>query len=238
MTPLHLPVLRGGRRPASSAILVLHGGQENNPSPTSRWQLSYLRMADMYVGLRRRSQQCAVYSLRYAVRGWNSTTDGAVAPVEDARWALERITRAHPGVEIALLGHSMGGRTALAVADHPCVVGVCGLAPWLPEAEPLPTQLSGRRFVLAHGTADRTTSPELSASYARRLQLAGAQVARYELDSGGHALLEEAALWHRFAVRTTLGLVGDRPLPTGVRRALADGSDEALAAPLRSFLGS
>lgn len=232
------PVLRGGRRRASSAILVLHGGQEHNPSPTSRWQLSYLRMADMYVGMRRLSRHCAVYSLRYAVRGWNSSSDGAVAPVKDARWALERITEAHPDVPIALLGHSMGGRTAFAVADHLCVVGVCGLAPWLPEAEPLPAQLSGRRFVLAHGTADRTTSPEFSAAYAQRLQLAGARVARYELASGGHALLEEAALWHRFAVRTTLGLVGDRPLPTGVRRALADGSDEALAAPLRSFLGS
>ncbi len=235
MSTLRSPVLRGGGRRAGSAILVLHGGQEHNTSPTSRWQLSYLRMADMYAGLRRLSRNCAVYYLRYAVRGWNGGGDGTVAPVKDASWALDQITAAHPNVPIALLGHSMGARVAFAVAGHPRVVGVCALAPWLPEAEPLPAPLSGGGFVLAHGTADRTTSPALSASYARRLRQAGAKVARYEQVDGGHALLDQPALWHRFAVRTTLGLAGDAPLPDGVRRALAGDCDRTLALPLAGF---
>lgn len=229
------PVLRGGRGVARSAILVLHGGQEHNTSPTSRWQLSYVRMLDMYVGLRRLSRDCAVYSLRYAVRGWNGDAQGAVGPVDDARWALDEITREHAAVPIALLGHSMGGRTAFAVADHPDVVGVCALAPWLPEAEPLPALPRAARFVIGHGTSDRTTSPELSASYAQRLLREGSQVARYELLAGGHGLLQEPGLWHRFAVRTTLGLVGDRSLPAGVQRALVSDADATLALPLNSF---
>jgi pimeloyl-ACP methyl ester carboxylesterase len=234
VTSTATPVLRGGRRYARSAILVLHGGQEHNASPTSRWQLSYLRMLDMYVGLRRWSRECAVYSLRYAVRGWNDSLKGTVAPVMDTRWALDRITSTHPGVPIALLGHSMGGRTAFAVADHPDVVGLCALAPWLPKTEPLPQRLD-KRFVIAHGTADPVTSPALSAAYARRLQHAGASIARFELAAGGHALLDRPALWHRFAVRTTLGLVGDLDLPAGVARALAGDSEAMLALPLEDF---
>ena len=191
-------------------------------------------MLDMYVGLRRWSRECAVYSLRYAVRGWNDSSEGTVAPVTDTHWALDRITATHPCVPIALLGHSMGGRTAFAVADHPDVVGLCALAPWLPEAEPLPQRLD-RRFVIAHGTADPTTSAQLSAAYARRLLHAGASIARYELAGGGHALLDRPALWHRFAVRTTLGLVGDRDLPFGVAGALAGDSEGMLALPLDDF---
>lgn len=229
------PVLRGGSRLAGSAILVLHGGQEHSTLPTSRRQLSYLRMTDMYVGLRRLSRDCAVYSLRYAVRGWNGGGSGSIAPVNDACWALDQITATHPGVHVTLLGHSMGARVAFAIAGHPQVTGVCALAPWLPEAEPLPAALSHRRFVLAHGTADRTTSPVLSASYAQRLRLAGALVARYEQADGGHALLDQPRLWHRFAVRTTLGLASDRPLPDGVRRALASDCERSLALPLAGF---
>ena len=136
----------------------------------------------------------------------------------DARWALDRISAQLPGAPIALLGHSMGGRTAFAVADDPRVVGVCGLAPWLPDGEPLPPADSDARFVIAHGTADPTTSAPLSLAYAERLRAQGAAVARFELPDAKHALLDKPRLWRRFAVRTTLGLVGDRPAP-GRRRA-------------------
>lgn len=223
--------LRGGRRDARSAVLVLHGGQEHNSAPTSQRQLSYLRMLDMYAGLRRAARHCAVYLLRHGVRGWNAI-NGAGAPVAEAWDALETITTRHPGAPVALLGHSMGGRTAFAVAGHPGVVGVCALAPWLPESEPLPTFGPSAHFVLAHGTGDRTTSPLLSLQYADRLQARGATVARFELEPGDHALLRSAPLWHRFAVRTTLGLVGNRQLPAGVAAALHEGS---LNVPLADF---
>ncbi len=164
--------LRGGRPHARSAVLVLHGGQEQSSTPTSRRQLSYLRMLDMYVGLRRTAPDCAVYVLRHGVRGWNAT-NGSGAPVAEAWDALDTIASTHPGAPVALLGHSMGGRTAVAAAAHPSVAGVCALAPWLPESEPLPDAASSAHFVLAHGTDDRTTSPLLTLQYAERLRARG-----------------------------------------------------------------
>jgi pimeloyl-ACP methyl ester carboxylesterase len=214
-----MPHLRGGRRSADSAVLLLHGGRQDSTMPTSPFQLSYLRMLDMYAGLRRQSRACAVYLLRFRVRGWNSGPDGP-DPVADARWALAQIRSRHGGVPVGLLGHSMGGRTAFAVADDPTVVGVCALAPWLPQQEPLPPVRSSTRYVMAHGTSDRMTSPPLSLVYARRLRAAGNQVARFEFEGAGHALLDQPALWHEFAVRTALGLVGDRPMPPTIEAAL------------------
>ena len=54
---------------------------------------------------------------------------------------------------VVLLGHSMGGRTAVAVADDPSVVGVVALAPWLPagRAERRP----GRQAVRGGARAQR-----------------------------------------------------------------------------------
>jgi acetyl esterase/lipase len=71
------------------------------------------------------------------------------------------------------------------------------------------------------------TSAALSKVYARRLHAAGAAVARFEFPGAGHALLDDPVLWHRFAVRTTLGLVGDGPLPPAIEAALqARGSED------------
>ncbi len=237
MTKQTIPHLHGGGggRQAQSAVLVLHGGREHGTMATSPFQLSYLRMLDMYAGLRRQSRSCAVYLLRYRLRGWNSA-HGVPDPVLDARWALERIAADHGDVPIGLLGHSMGARTAFAVCDDPRVVGVCALAPWLPEREPLPPVRGGARYVIAHGTSDRMTSPLLSMRYARRLREAGSQAARFEFDGGKHALLDEPALWHQFAVRTTLGLVGDRPLPAAIEAALDGDLNPGLDLALSSAL--
>lgn len=228
------PVLRGGGPGAAAAVLVLHGGQEANPAPTRRSHLPSLRMLDLYAGLRLRSRDCAVYRLRYRVVGWNGNLDEP-DPVVDARWALDRIADLQGDVPVALLGHSMGGRTALAVADRPTVVGVCALAPWLPEREPLVPPRPDLRVVLAHGTADRMTSAELAARYAARLRATGVAVARFEQPDGRHALLDQPWLWHRFAVTTTLGLVGDRPLPRAVRAGLDGTDDRTLRLPLDRF---
>lgn len=236
MTPSRQPHLQGGNHDADRAILVLHGGREHGTMPTSITQLSYLRMLDLYAGLRHRSRSTAVYLLRYRVRGWNPGKP-VPDPVVDARWALDQISARHPLAPIALLGHSMGGRTAFAVSDHPQVVGVCGLAPWLPPGEPLPRVTGSAAYVLAHGTADKMTSPALSHAYARRLRAAGGRVARFELPDAKHAMLDQPALWHRFAVGTTLGLVGDGPLPTAVANQLdvAD-HDGSLDLPLAEAL--
>lgn len=234
MPSSHRPRLRGGRDDADSAVLVLHGGREHSFEVTAPLQLSYLRMLDMYVGLRRASNSCAVYLLRYRVRGWNPGS-AEPDPVIDGRWALDHIRRRHGDVPVALLGHSMGGRTAFGLADDESVVGVCGLAPWLPDGEPLPSHRPGQRFVIAHGTADQMTSSPLSTSYAQRLRHSGATVAKFEDAGGRHELLNHSGLWHRFAVQTTLGLVGDRPMPVGVTNALATNEAAGLQTPLPQF---
>jgi predicted esterase len=238
MTKSSIPHLLGGhKRHAQSAVLVLHGGREHSTMATSPFQLSYLRMLDMYAGLRQQSQSCAVYLLRYRMRGWNPG-HGVPDPVADARWALEQISDRHGDIPIGLLGHSMGGRVAFAIAGDPRVVGICGLAPWLPPHEPLPPARAGIRYVIAHGTSDRMTSPPLSLSYARRLRASGGEVARYEFEGGRHALLDQPALWHQFAVRTTLGLVGDRPLPRAIETAFDDGQSSGLDGALSTALAS
>lgn len=218
----------------TSAILVLHGGREHSRQPTSSHQLAVLRMLDMYVGLRRQSTGAAVYLLRHRVRGWNPDGTGRIDPdpVVDARWALDQITDRHGDLPIGLLGHSMGGRTAFAVAADPRVVGLCGLAPWLPPGEPLVEARGDQRFVIAHGTSDRMTSAPASLLYAERLRASGAQVARFELEGAGHSLLDRPLLWHRFAVEVPLGLVGDRDLPSAVSAAFAPRDPATLRLPL------
>ena len=238
MTTDRPATLRGGAPrqldAVRSAVLVLHGGREHSIQPTSSHQLSLLRMLDMYVGLRRQSTGAAVYLLRHRVRGWNPDAgdEGEPDPVVDARWALDQISERHGAVPIGLLGHSMGGRTAFAVAADPRVVGVCGLAPWLPEGEPLVAARPDQRFVIAHGTADRTTSAPASLLYAERLRAAGAAVTRFELAGAGHALLGKPFLWHRFAVAVSLGLVGDRDLPPAVRASFRPEGASPLRLPL------
>ena len=217
------PRLRGGRAGASSAILVLHGGREHGHEATHPGQLAHLRMLDLYLGLRRSGPDCAVYLLQHRVRGWNAGL-AEPSPVADARWALSQIRAAHQDVPIALLGHSMGGRTAMAVAATPGVVGVCALAPWLPTDEPLPPQDGSRRIVIAHGSADRTTSPGESEAFARRLRDRGDSVTFVVQPGGRHALLDGFWDWHRFAVRSTLAMVDAAPWPIALRAALDDGS--------------
>jgi alpha-beta hydrolase superfamily lysophospholipase len=232
--------LRGGAPrqvdAVTSAVLVLHGGREHSVRPTSSNQLSVLRMLDMYVGLRRRSHGAAIYLLRHRVRGWNPDSTGGKEPdpVVDARWALSQIHEWHGDVPVALLGHSMGGRTAFAAADDPQVVGVCGLAPWLPLGEPLVRARPGQRFVIAHGTSDKMTSAPASLVYAQRLRASGAAVARFELEGAKHSLLDQPLLWHRFAVAVPLGLVGDRELPAAVTAAFTPTGSGTLRLPLSS----
>lgn len=223
----------------TSAVLVLHGGQEHSIRRTAARQVAILRMLDMYAGLRHGSRGAAVYLLRHRVRGWNSDATGRVEPdpVIDARWALEQISDQHGDVPVGLLGHSMGGRTAFTVADDPRVVGVCALAPWLPPDEPVVRPRADQRFVIAHGTGDRMTSAPGSLLYAERLRASGARIARFELEGAGHSLLDRPFLWHRFAVSVTLGLVGDRDLPAAVSAAFTPTGPAALRVPLASVGG-
>ena len=140
-----------------AVVLVLHGGQERSTVPATRWYPAYWRMVPFARDLRRagRGAGVAVWLMCNRYRGWNQPE---LDPVADARWALEAIRRAHPGVPVVLVGHSMGGRVALRVADDPAIAGVCVLAPWTPAGEPV-AQLADRTVLIAHGDRDRITDP-------------------------------------------------------------------------------
>ncbi len=146
--------------------------------------------------------------LRYGVRGWNAAPGAVPSPVPDARWALEQVRDELGEVPVVLLGHSMGGRTAVAVADDPSVVGVVALAPWLPPGEPF-AALEGRQLAVAHGRRDRITSLRDSRAFCQDAQAVAAGVELRDMGRAGHYLLRHVCAWNAFAVTRSLRQLGD-----------------------------
>lgn len=183
------------RGPVRAVALVLHGGAEAGFSRVRPWGPAYLRMVPVARALHRAAawHGVEVRLLRNRVRGWN---DPEMHPVADARWALERVREERAGAPVLLVGHSMGGRVALRVADDPAVTAVCALAPWTPDAEPV-EPVRGRDVVIAHGVWDRITRPSESYTYARRAGHEGARVARFEILGEGHTMLRRPGVWNR-----------------------------------------
>jgi pimeloyl-ACP methyl ester carboxylesterase len=204
---LHVDEPRG---PACGIALVLHGGREHSLDPVRSGQLAVVRMLPFAAALRRAGSPhgLVVARLRYAVRGWNG---GVQSPVADARWALGRLDERFPGVPVALVGHSMGGRTALHVAAFPTVRSVVGLAPWIEETDPV-AQLRGRRVLIVHGDRDRVTSPRRSAEYARAASAVAESVSYVAVRAEGHAMLRRAGVWHRLAAGFVTGVLCGAPV--------------------------
>ncbi|WP_103336185.1 alpha/beta hydrolase [Amycolatopsis sp. CA-126428] len=188
-----------------AVVLVLHGGAERGTGSVAPWKLAYVRMVPIARALHRagRRDGVEVRLLRNRRYGWNAPAED---PIEDARWALERIREDHPGLPVVLVGHSMGARVALRVADDPAVRGVCALAPWTPRGEPVEA-VAGKSVLVVHGTLDRMTSPAESHAYAERAADVAARVARFEIANEGHAMLRRARVWTRLAVAFTLDLL-------------------------------
>jgi pimeloyl-ACP methyl ester carboxylesterase len=216
-----------GADSVGSIVLVMHGGETASIKTAGRRRGPYLRMIPFAAALHRRGRGrgLSVRLLRYRYRGWN---EPEMHPVADARWALDHLGEHHPNVPVALLGHSMGARTALRVADHPAVVAVCALAPWTPEDEPV-HQLAGRSVLIAHGDRDRVTDPRLSYRYAVRARAVSDRVCRFDVLGDGHAMLRRPRDWTALVTRfiePALGrsdpdpLIIDamaRPIPGGLR---------------------
>lgn len=149
-------------------------------------------------GAMRANRAVPVVTLRYRYRGWNDS-DGTRTPdsVRDAFTALKLIERRLGPVPVILIGHSLGGRTAVRVADYRTVCAVAALAPWLPLGEPVAT-LAGRSVLIAHGRRDRVTDIEHSIAFATRaVDVADAVYLR--LLDDGHSMLRAASAWHRLA---------------------------------------
>lgn len=196
--------------PVRGIVLVLHGGRARSNARARANQLAVLRMRPFANELAAagRGDGLAVAQLRYRVRGWNGDLQ---SPVHDARWALRRLAERFPDVPVALVGHSMGGRTALYVADEPNVRAVVALAPWIERGDPV-GPLTGRRVLIAHGDHDRLTSPKASAAYARAAAGIAASVSYVVVRAERHAMLRRAAVWHTLSTGFVLGvLFGTRP---------------------------
>ena len=221
------PVLireRDAGSPVRAAALVLHGGRETSVAPVTAHQLAVLRMVPIARHLSNAGAAAGlgVWRLRFRYRGWNADAH----PVADVRWAVRQLRDQVGDVPVVLVGHSMGGRAALRAADEPGVVGIVGLAPWVPPGEPH-EQIVGRRLLVVHGTRDRTTSAKASKALVDAVRadaLAGVvshdatpDEAAYDptfvhLRGGGHAMLRRAALWDELTADFVLhAALGTRP---------------------------
>ncbi|MDV8149388.1 alpha/beta hydrolase [Arthrobacter sp. B10-11] len=177
--------------------LVLHGGRSHSYEPVEARHLSPARMVPFAKQLHRAGSKhgLAVWTLRNSVRGWNGPD---MSPLQDARWALARIHEEHPGVPVYLLGHSMGGLTAICAADDPQVDAVVALAPWL-NAETPAGNVAGRKVLIVHGSRDRWTSPAQSLKFARRAADRADELHYVSLAGAGHFMFRKVGLWHALA---------------------------------------
>jgi pimeloyl-ACP methyl ester carboxylesterase len=192
-----------------AVVIALPGGTEHSYRRGSRLQAPYLRMAEMATSIHLwgRARGIGVWQVRYRYRGWNGDE---MSPVDDGLAALEALRREWGTVPAVLLGHSMGGRTALRLAGDPSVRGVVALAPWLPEGEPT-SQLAGRRIVLAHGRRDRVVPLSTTIAFAEaavRMRDAPS-VETIVVNGAGHALLRRPVTWDRIVRRSVGRIIGD-----------------------------
>lgn len=196
---------------ATAAVVVLHGGGSRQGgmmvSPT---QLSVLRM----IPIARRTAKAgrgrlAVFRLLNSRRGW----DAHHTPVDDARWAMDRVRRRlGDSMDVGLIGHSLGGRAALLAGAIPGVRSVVALAPFVYPQDGS-ADLSGRKVLVVDGSRDRIARPELSASVARALAIR-ADVGHVRVVGGTHAMLRHHRLFDGLAADFTAAtLLGDTGNP-------------------------
>jgi pimeloyl-ACP methyl ester carboxylesterase len=210
--------------------LLLHGGEEVSKARAHRLRPAYLRMLPFAHDLHRtgRAHGISVWLLCNTVRGWNKPD---LDPVADARFALDRVRAAHPGVPVALVGHSMGGRVAFRVADDPAVVSVCALAPWTTEHDHV-EQLAGREVLIAHGDRDTVTNPRDSYEYAERVKAVTDTVCRFDIRGEGHAMLRRPGEWTRLVRRFVLGTLDGGAAHAAIVEAMRRPSPAGLRVPL------
>ncbi|MET0838555.1 MAG: alpha/beta hydrolase [Marmoricola sp.] len=190
-------------------VLMLHGGAKTGTEAVAEGSASFWRASRMRDAIQPRLHEAglSLWLLRFGIRGWNLGAAEEPSPIPDARWALEQVTREHPGLPIVMLGHSMGARTAVHAADHPDVAGVVGLAPWLEPGDPV-TALTGRHLVAGHGSRDRITSARMTRKYVDRARDVAASADFVDLGRLGHYMLTHPGRWNRFAVDASLDVLG------------------------------
>lgn len=229
--------------PVCGAVLLLPGGEEVSARrPSSVRGTALIRSLGRALARAGRTEGLAVHPVRYRYRGWNGSEAHLAA---DAEWAADEVVRRYGDVPVCLVGVDMGARAALRVGGHEAVNSVVALAPWLPEedvaaaAEPV-KQLVGRRVLIAHGTNDERTDPELSFRFAARAKKVNREVCRFEVHSDRHGLHghrgEVLCLAADFVMGALFGCPVSRPVedalaappPIGLRMPLAAGFGRSL----------
>lgn len=205
MTQPHLTRLDAEGTPRG-LVLVLHGGKQHGHTPVDGRSLSWRRMHAMQRAITPRAHRAGVstWLVRYRHRGWNDVT--APSPVPDARWALDRVREEVGSLPVVLLGHSMGARTAVHVADDELVRGVVAVAPWFPPSDSV-SALRGRRLAAAHGRADRITSFRATAAFVQRAQGVAASVELHDMGPVGHYMFKRVRDWNEFALSRSLAML-------------------------------
>ncbi|WP_199904919.1 alpha/beta hydrolase [Nocardioides sediminis] len=189
-------------------VLMLHGGKPRSRLAVDGRSASWQRSAWMQRTIAPRAHEAGVgvWLVRYRQRGWNGGTDR----VADARHALDAVRGDLGDVPVVLLGHSMGARVAVHVADDPSVVGVVGLAPWWSAQDPVRT-LAGRTLVAAHGRRDRITSYAETARYVERARRVAVDATLRDMGALGHYMLTGADQWNDVALESALQVLDSAP---------------------------
>lgn len=216
-------VVRPARGETTAVALLLPGGRADSFEPAGVRQLAAVRMLPIARALARRGgdQGLAVWTVRYRFRGWNGEQ---MSPVADTRWALDEVRRRHGDVPVVLVGHSMGGRTAMRAADDASVRAALGLAPWLPDGEPV-EHVRDRVVLIAHGNIDTVTSPRAARRFARRAEPVAAKVGFMTVCGDMHAMVFRWRAWHRLTTNFVLGVLEIAPMPRRLQTALDRGAD-------------
>ncbi len=226
--------------PVHGVALLLPSGEASGtrrPSPLSSVAMRPLARRLARAG---RPEGLVTHVVHYRFRGWNGA---AAHPARDAEWAVDEVVRRYGDVPVCLIGTDMGARAALRAAGHPAVNSVLALAPWLPEPEatldPDPVkQLADRQVLIAHGTNDARTDPDLSYRLAERAKKINRDVCRFEVHSDGHGLHQHRSEVTALAVDFMLGSLFARGYSRPVADALAAPPPLGLRMPLAAGFGS
>lgn len=219
-----------------AVVLVLPGGDATSTRRRSPLAAALMWPLARHLVREGRADGLAAHVVHYRYRGWNG---GNAHPAEDAAWAVGEIVRRYGDVPVCLVGMDMGARAALHAAGHPAVNSVVALSPWLPPGEePDPVkQLIGRQVLIAHGTDDFATDPELSYLLAERAKKVNRDVCRFEVHTDGHTLHQHRAEIFALTTDFTLGALLDRPFARPIADALAAPPPLGLRMPLASGFG-
>ena len=160
--------------------MCANGGQGRDVPGTWSATIEWLvgRLAPEFPALR-------FAELRYRIKSWNRLD----LCVEDDLAAIDAVG----GERTLLVGFSMGGLVSVRAAEHPTVVAVLGLAPWLPDQLDL-SPLAGKRFDVLHGALDRWlpgipgVSPTLSRKGFERARRLGVEGTYTKIPGGVHGM--------------------------------------------------